>query len=127
MAYAAPAGGILCNELLKPTLHLAPVEGVTKSGIVQKLSLLIGFLSWVGPSAPNGHLCASCKTVIEHVLEHFVNGAPASSTSNGAADQVLDFNPTFGADMDGFFNFELLDTFDWMRSEIPSSQQSQLR
>lgn len=124
MAYAAPAGGILSNELLNPTLHRAPVPGVTKSGIIQQLSLLVGFLDWVNPSAPNGELCSSCKAVIQHVLDQALNGPPLDP-SNDAAEQGLDFNFDLGTDMGGFFNFDLLDTFDWLRPDMSSSQQSQ--
>lgn len=125
MAYAAPAGGILCNELLKPTIHLTPVPGVSKSGIIQQLSLLIGFLDWVSPSAPNGELCTSCKAVIQHVLDQALNGPPATSSENAASDQAFDFSHDLGMDMGGFFNFDLLDTFEWLRPEMNSSQQSQ--
>lgn len=121
MAYAAPAGGILSNELLNPTLHLAPVPGVTKSGIIQQLSLLIGFLDWVSPSAPNGELCNSCKAVIQHVLDQALNGPPIDS-SNNAADQAFDFSLDLGTDMGGFFNFDLLDTFEWLRPDMSSIQ-----
>lgn len=125
MAYAAPAGGILCNELLKPTIHRSPVPGVTKSGIIQQLSLLVGFLDWVSPSAPNGQLCKSCKAVIQHVLDQALNGPPIASSENTASDQAFDFNLDPSMDMGGFFNFDLLDTFDWLRPELNSSQQSQ--
>ncbi|KAI1260230.1 hypothetical protein F5Y18DRAFT_405977 [Xylariaceae sp. FL1019] len=42
MAFGVPAGGILCQELLKPTVLNDP--RITRSTIIQKLSLLVGFL-----------------------------------------------------------------------------------
>lgn len=125
MAYAAPAGGILCNELLNPTLHLTPALGVTKSGIIQQLSLLVGFLDWVSPSAPNGALCTSCKAVIQHVLDQALNGLPVNLSANPGTEPPFDFNYDVGAGMGGFFNFDLLDTFEWLRPDLSSSQQSQ--
>lgn len=101
MAYAAPGGGILCLELLKPTNN----PNVRRSAIIQQLSLLVGFLAWVSPGAPNADLCANCRTVIQHVLDHTLNGIP----HEGGLGH-FDAN-------EGFFNFDLLDTFGWLRAE----------
>lgn len=121
MAYAAPAAGVLCNALL-PTHQMIAIPGVNKSGMIQQLSLLVGFLDWVGPSAPNSDLCISCKAVIQHVLDLAINGPPPPVPSAAAGEEgdqaALDFN--FDMDMGGFFNFDLLDTFDWMK---PDSSQ----
>lgn len=126
MAYAAPAGGILCNELLHPTLHARPVPGVTKARVVQQLSLLVGFLDWVNPTAPNGDLCTSTKAVVQHVLDHTLNhGGGPLDPANGGAQHGFDFPFDLGTDMGGFFSFDLLDTYDWLRPEALSSQQSQ--
>lgn len=122
MAYAAPAGGVLCNELLKPTLPMRPVSGVTKSGVIQQLSLLVGFLGWVGPAAPNSALCSSCKAVIQHVLDEALNAPPTDPSGQDAFGRALDFSFDLGTDMGEFFNFDLLDTFDWLKPD--SSQQS---
>ncbi|WYZ39219.1 hypothetical protein EsH8_III_001133 [Colletotrichum jinshuiense] len=128
MAYAAPGGGILCLELLKPTLHGGnhpQNPKVTRSSIIQKLSLLVGFLDWVSPTAPNGDLCADCKTLIQHVLDQALNSqaASASSAIDGGFPVALDtMDWDFSTQLD--FNFDLLDTFDWLRQEAPSSQQS---
>ncbi|KAI1660453.1 hypothetical protein F4813DRAFT_350017 [Daldinia decipiens] len=118
MAYAVPAGGILCLELLKPTLHLRPHSDsrITRSNIIQKLSLLVAFLNWVSPSAPNGYLCNDAKSVIQRVLDQTLN--TASSIYEPPAVFQWD-SPT---QLD--FNFDLLDTFDWIRPDFPSSQQS---
>ncbi|GJC82827.1 hypothetical protein ColLi_05665 [Colletotrichum liriopes] len=128
MAYAAPGGGILCLELLKPTLHGGnhpQNPKVTRSSIIQKLSLLVGFLDWVSPTAPNGDLCADCKCIIQHVLDQALNSpaASASSAIDGGFPAALDgMDWDFSTQLD--FNFDLLDTFDWLRPEVPSSQQS---
>ncbi|UQC83263.1 fungal specific transcription factor domain-containing protein [Colletotrichum lupini] len=131
MAYAAPGGGILCMELLKPTLqggHHPQNPQVSRSSIIQKLSLLVGFLDWVSPTAPNGDLCADCKVIIQRVLDQALNSpaASASSAVDGAlpAGVMLDvpMDWDFSTQLD--FNFDLLDTFDWLRPEVSSSQQS---
>ncbi|KAI1324247.1 hypothetical protein F5Y16DRAFT_312659 [Xylariaceae sp. FL0255] len=110
MSFAAPAGGTLCMHLLKPKPDAADKDALSRSKIVQKLSLLVGFLDWVDPSGPNGKLCKGCKAIIEKVLDKAINDTrePDSST-------VLPFQTDIPAELN--FNFDLLDTFDWLRSE----------
>lgn len=125
MAFAAPSGGVLCNELLKPSLQHTPVQGVTRSGIIQQLSLLSGFLDWVSPSAPNGDLCSSCKAVIQHVLDYALN-APPAEPSSAAPEGAFDFNLDFSSDIDainGYFNFDLLNTFHFEAPNLMGSSQ----
>ncbi|KAM0571309.1 hypothetical protein ACHAP9_003410 [Verticillium nonalfalfae] len=111
MAFAAPGGGILCLELLKPTLHGTHPSNpsIDRSRIVQKLSLLVGFLEWVGDEAPNGNLCAHCRALVQHVLDQTLNPPPEGAPGL----EMADFDFSTQAD----FNFELLDTFDWLRPE----------
>ncbi|OTA86889.1 hypothetical protein M434DRAFT_81723 [Hypoxylon sp. CO27-5] len=118
MAYAVPAGGILCLELLRPTLHIRPHSDprITRSNIIQKLSLLVAYLNWVSPWGPNGDLCNDAKSVIQRVLDRALNAA--SSVYEPPA--VLEWD--FSTQLD--FNFDLLDTFDWNRPDFPPSQQS---
>lgn len=106
MAYAAHAGGILCMELLHQSfIDSHPCDAnVTRSAIVQQLSLLVGFLDWVGPLAPNSILSANCSRVIQHVLDHTLNGTGAR------LPELID-------DVQLDFDFELLDTFEWLRPE----------
>ncbi|KAI1210121.1 uncharacterized protein F4807DRAFT_423881 [Annulohypoxylon truncatum] len=119
MAYAVPAGGILCLELLKPTLHIRPHidPRITRANIIQKLTLLVAFLEWVSPSGsgPNGDLCSDAKSVIQRVLDQTLNAA-----SSVYEPPVFEWD--FSTQVD--FNFDLLDTFDWNRPDFPSSQQS---
>ncbi|KAI0486719.1 hypothetical protein F4859DRAFT_311784 [Xylaria cf. heliscus] len=117
MAYGVPAGGILCQELLKPTLHND--LRITRSSLIQKLSLLVGFLDWIKPTAPNGDLCGKCKTIIKHVLDQALN-APTS----GYESAPVAFDWDFTTQVD--FDFDLLDTFGWTRSEPSMSQQTNL-
>lgn len=115
MFYAAPAAGILCMELLKPSM--IPSEGTperSRSSMVQKLSLLIGFLDWFGPGAPNENLCCRVKAVIEQVLDYSLNSQEGTTESQ---DPQQDINWDFSADINDFFNFELLDSFDWLRPD----------
>lgn len=112
MAHAAPAGGILCLELLKPTMHGGHPTNpeITRSSIIQKLSLLVGFLDWIKPSAPNRELCVNCKVVIERILNLVLNAAASGEAVPESFEWDLE------APMD--FNFELMDTFDWLRPDV---------
>ncbi|KAI2603161.1 uncharacterized protein GGS25DRAFT_526202 [Hypoxylon fragiforme] len=118
MAYAVPAGGILCLELLKPSLHVKfPNDPkITRSNIIQKLSLLVAYLDWVGPSGVNGALCSDAKSIIQRVLDQTLNAA----SSVYEQPTVFEWDPPTQLD----FNFDLLDTFNWNRPDFPSSQQS---
>ncbi|RFU78617.1 hypothetical protein TARUN_3587 [Trichoderma arundinaceum] len=112
MAHAAPAGGILCLELLNPTFtgkHPRDPR-ITRSSIIQNLSLLVGFLDWVRPSAPNGDLCMDCKVIIQRVLDHTLNGSVDDDSPRAALAYA------FPEPLD--FNFELLDTFDWLHTDV---------
>ncbi|KAI0835038.1 hypothetical protein F5Y06DRAFT_142892 [Hypoxylon sp. FL0890] len=120
MSYAAPAAGILCMELLKPRPDIAEKKkkknATSRSKIVQKLSLLVGYLDWVGPSGPNGELCQTCKVTIEHVLDQAININDAPSTNDKSAPFSA-LNSPFEVPAELSFNFDLLDTFEWLRSE----------
>ncbi|KAL7810266.1 hypothetical protein V8C44DRAFT_332764 [Trichoderma aethiopicum] len=112
IAHAAPAGGILCLELLNPTFtgkHPSDAR-ITRSSIIQNLSLLVGFLDWVRPSAPNGDLCMDCKVIIQRVLDYTLNGSLDGNSPRAAL--AFDFPEPLD------FNFELLDTFDWLHTDI---------
>ena len=117
MAYAAPAGGILSLELLRPSFSgpSHPKDArISRSSIVQQLSLLIGFLDWVPPSAPNGDLCADCKMVIRRVLDHHLNAPAQLPSADGGGSVPFDW----ALENQPGFNFELLDTFEWLRTDI---------
>ncbi|KKP06861.1 hypothetical protein THAR02_01058 [Trichoderma harzianum] len=106
IAYAAPGGGIMCMELLEPTFTGTHPKNdkITRASIIQQLSMLVAFLDWVHPPAPNADLCANCKAVIQHVLDHTLNTTIESTWPPPSLDSLpLDFN------------FELLDTFSWAR------------
>ena len=131
MSYAAPAGGVLCMELMNPT-PVADAAGVgagwadqvqpgdprlSRSTIIQNLSLLVGFLGWVSPAAPNADLCHTVKGIIQRVLDYTLNnpaGPPAAGQPvdlAGAGLAGIDSN-------DPFFSFDLMDTFNWLRPDM---------
>lgn len=113
MAYAAPSGGILCQELIRsgPATTAPGVKTPSRFAIIEKLFLLVGFLDWVTPNAPNSDLCISCKNVIRRVLEH-VTQEPAPQAEGHFEPWNWDIGDTA---LD--FEFGLLDTFEWMRPE----------
>lgn len=114
MVYAGPAGGILCMEVLRTSSGGAAsptTTKITKSMIIKQLTLLVGFLEWIGPSTPGAHLCNSIRTVVERVIEQALNPTP-----NPAPQQEFEmaWDTNLPDDMNDF-NFGLLDTFDWLR------------
>ncbi|CAH0004403.1 unnamed protein product [Clonostachys byssicola] len=111
ISYAVPAAGVLCVELLRPTFKRShPKDArLTRSSIIQKLSLVVAFLDWMRPSAPNGTLCADSKLIIQRVLDEHLN-APDERVGGEMLESV-----DWGYPMQLDFNFDLLDTFDWLR------------
>ncbi|KAM0451209.1 hypothetical protein ACHAPV_010055 [Trichoderma viride] len=110
MAFATPSGGILCMELLNPSFKGSHPKNpsITRSNIIQQLSLLIGFLEWIDPSRPNGSMCVSTSAVMRRVLDHVLN----------AGSDGMSWQPDTLDDMQLDFNFELFDTFDWMKPDV---------
>ncbi|KAL6819038.1 hypothetical protein V8C40DRAFT_252314 [Trichoderma camerunense] len=114
MAFATPSGGILCMELLNPTFKGSHPKNpsITRSNIIQHLSLLIGFLEWIDPSRPNSDLCATASAVMRRVLDHVLN----------AANENMSWRPEAMEDMQLDLSLELFDTFDWMKHDVMTSQ-----
>lgn len=112
MDYAVPGGGVLCLKLLEPMgTGSQQSTGISRSAIVQQLSLLVGFLGWVKPYASNGDLCVNCKAVIQAVLDHSLN----------YPNDTLPLPPDIGHwGLSGQlgFDLDLMDTFEWLRPEF---------
>ena len=133
MSYGAPGGGVLCMELLFPTLPNRPIPyespstpRVTRSAIIQNLSLLIGFLTWVGPEAPNSAMTTNCKRLIQGVLDYTLNqvppvaGAQPASSNGGGEGNSGAFGFLEGLETGQLdFGIDFLGTFDWFRSDEP--------
>ncbi|KAH7305178.1 hypothetical protein B0I35DRAFT_444120 [Stachybotrys elegans] len=121
MGVGAPGGGVLSMELLKPTFagpHHPRNPDISRSSIIQNLSLLVGFLEWVGPDAPNADLCANCRMVIQRVLDHTFNhaGTPMDGEQGIFSQQPDGIDHLLGGPVDGDsdylgFGLDLLDTF----------------
>ncbi|RSL46172.1 hypothetical protein CEP54_013983 [Fusarium duplospermum] len=109
MAYAAPGGGILCQELLRPTFYgTHPLNSeLSRSSIVQQLSLLAAFLNWVGPTAPNSIMCNDCQALIQRVLDQHLNTVTGNDTDLESFGSLLPHSLGF--------RFDLLNTFDWLQ------------
>ncbi|EGX89424.1 fungal specific transcription factor, putative [Cordyceps militaris CM01] len=112
MAYGAPAGGVLCMELLRPAAASSGASGVKKSTMIQSLSMLVGCLNAVPPDAPNYGVSATLKKIIEQVLDRVLD-PPAETT--GQEFSVEGWETDFLVDAADLFNSDLLDTFDWFR------------
>lgn len=117
MCYGMPSTGILCSELLKRTRH-PRTDGVNfpRSEVVQNLSLLIGFLEWIKPSAGNYKLCQRMARVIKRVLDQVFD--PQNEAPNQPEEQLqaqslpLDANTSFWFP-EGNDDFDWLNSIDW--------------
>ncbi|KAF3074463.1 hypothetical protein CFAM422_003394 [Trichoderma lentiforme] len=112
-SFAAPAGGILCMELLRGKAHGTMSAAATKAIIVEKLGMLAAFLDWVMPSSPNADICFRIKKVVRRVLEQALEAPVQTNMLDEGGHWNMDLSP----DMNSFFSFDLLDTFEWLRPE----------
>lgn len=112
MCYGGPAAGILCKELLQPSEVSQGSEAVSKSTIVQQLSKLIGILELVQPVTPNAKLRANIRDVIRMVVDHASDWLPQTTVlpQHNAMEMMCD-----GINVNELFQFDLLNTFDWLR------------
>jgi hypothetical protein len=114
IGYAAPAGAVLCMELVDPNPLDITIDGdliagedYSRSSIIQQLSLLVGFLNAPGLSHPNSSVASGVRNVIKKVLDHVLNPTKRQQTPMGSAG--------FGfiSDWDGFAQLGSLDDFNW--------------
>lgn len=114
-SFAAPAGGVLCMELLRGTAtHEALSPAATKALVVEKLGMLAAFLDWVGPGSPNYDICYRVKRVVRRVLEQALEMPVQTNLLEGGGHWSVE---DWGQDLNSFFSFDLLDTFEWLRPE----------
>jgi hypothetical protein len=111
MSYAAPAGGVLCVQLLK-----CDTTAARKAVIIEKLSMLVSFLDWVEPTAPNYSIGKGVQQAVRRTIEQSLE-RPAVGVADTLPDAGISYMTESTGEFDGIFNFDLLDTFDWLRPE----------
>lgn len=118
IGYAAPAGAVLCMELVDPNPMDITIDGeliagedYSRSSIIQQLSLLVGFLNAPGLSHPNGSVASGVRNVIKKVLDYVLNPTKRLQTPMGTE--------SFGfiSDWDSFAQFGSLDNINWFSQD----------
>jgi hypothetical protein len=114
-----PSTGILCTALLKQIQYPSQVDEsarIPPSEVVQNLSLLIGFLEWIRPSAGNYKLCQRMAKVLRRVLDQIFDPKPEAPP---AQSQELTGWPVEGPwQMDGMSDWDWLNSIDWTGSHM---------
>lgn len=132
VSYACPAAGVLCGELLQPRMPENRMSSPRRSDVVHQLSLLSGFLTWIGPEAANASLSTTVKDVIHRVLDQLLNDAVHPTQTyehvgrgeDGATMAELMSDVEVPEDFHDLFALDLLDSFDWLRPHLdPGSAQ----
>lgn len=119
VGFASPAAGILCLEIMRPytdNLNCDLVDsGISRSELIQNMSLLNGFLSWIEPLMPGRKMTASfVQGVVQRVLDQALN--PPVGSHDGLGLETMEWATNPGADLNDL-SFNLLDTFEWLRPE----------
>jgi hypothetical protein len=115
---ACPAAGVLCGELLRRDGFASSWSGtgLRRSDVVHHLSLLSGFLTWIGPEASNAHLSGMVKDLIHRVLDQTLNNDPVAVQEAPLGVGMMMPDVDVPDDFHDMFAFDLLDSFDWLRS-----------
>ena len=117
MAFAVPPSGSLCLELLRQMKSPAEQEVFPpRSKMIQSLSLLVAFLEWVKPSAPNADLCQRTWEILDNVLSQ-VLGPRVSNSSQPTLQMPEEWNWDFQSDFQLFEDLSsvgMTGTFDWL-------------
>ncbi|KAM0518942.1 hypothetical protein ACHAPE_003932 [Trichoderma viride] len=125
IGYAAPAGAVLCMELVDPNPMDITIDGdliagedYSRSSIIQQLSLLVGFLNAPDFSHPNGSVASGVRSVIKKVLDYVLNPTKRLQTPMGSEG--------FGfiSDWDGFAQFGSLDNVNWFYQDAGREDSS---
>ena len=119
LTFAVPPSGTLCVELLKQAKHPGSSSLMfSKSEIIQNLSLLVAFLDWVKPSAPNAELCHRVKEILSRVLDQVLNSNPVTTPSTEPVSGMIgNWSLELPNDFllfEDFGNVDLMGTFDWL-------------
>ncbi|PQE22027.1 fungal specific transcription factor protein [Rutstroemia sp. NJR-2017a BBW] len=111
MCYGIPSAGVICVELLNQmeAPHL-PQSYLPRSEVIQNLSLLVGFLDWVRPTAPNAGLCGRMLQIIKRTLDKILDG-PAPSSALPRANNSVSTPMT-----DAEYGSMQLDDLDWLNT-----------
>ena len=113
MCYGIPSSGVICVELLKQMKQprSAPLQ-MPRSEVIQNLSLLVGFLEWVRPTAANSALCGRMSVIIKRILDQVLDLPPMRQESKAStAYQAL--TPGFDLAEYETGEFDWLGTVDW--------------
>jgi hypothetical protein len=124
MCYGMPSTGVLCAALLKQSQspQMDHSLKLPSSEVVQNLSLMIGFLEWICPSAGNYKLCQRMAKVIKRVLDQVFEPNIEVQVDEGIAGvgegmwQGLD--DAFGLGSDSLGDLDWLNSIDWSRGPV---------
>lgn len=116
MCYGIPSAGVICVELIKEleNSETQPPYHLPRSEVIQNLSLLVGFIDWVLPTAANSELCARMQQIIKRTLDKILDPPKMANTrqSSGAHTVAISDLNLGSVAMD---DLTWLDTIDWAR------------
>jgi len=121
MTFGMPSIGVLCTALVSqvrnPSSHAQPADTkLPVSEIVQNLSLMIGFLNWVKPTAGNYALCRKMSQVVKRILDQVLE-----DQENAKESEVQMLTPDFEWTGDGVDDLEWLNSIDWTQGPFLES------
>ncbi|KAM3080859.1 hypothetical protein ACMFMG_004817 [Clarireedia jacksonii] len=111
MCYGIPSAGVICVELLNQmeTPHL-PHSYLPRSEVIQNLSLLVGFLDYVRPTAANAELCGRMQQIMKRTLDKILDDPKPSNAPQKTTNAIS--TPTTDAE----YGTIELDDLDWLNT-----------
>jgi len=115
MCYGIPSSGIICVELLKQMRQPRSIHvRMPRSEVIQNLSMLVGFLEWVRPTAANRELCGRMSVIIKGILDQVLD--PPLMTHgpliSSPTSEIVPM-PEFDFKQIEMTDFDWLGTVDW--------------
>ena len=114
MSYAVPASGILCLELLRQAHSRNYALRLSRSEIIQDLSVLVAFLDWIQHWAASGEMVSLIRKILGRCLDRILEVPPSLDAQMPQNETFLDMHANRASITTSDFPLELMNTFDWI-------------
>lgn len=111
-SYGVPSAGVICVELLKLATGQSSLE-ISRSGAIQKLTLLVAFLEWIRPTDGNYTLAQRLRKVVRRLLDYVLDASQKEPATEAGSE--VQYDPMLDSfdGMNDMNDMDWLSTIDW--------------